>query len=52
MLEHFSDSTEYGKLYINYPMFEAYRHISKQSVLNNQLDEFFLINFYKRSVNC
>ena len=48
MLEHFSDSTEYGKLYINYPMFEAYRHISKQSVLNNQLDEcFFKLTFTK-----
>jgi len=27
MLAHFSDSTEYGKLYLNYPMMESFRHM-------------------------
>ncbi len=27
MLAHFSDSTVYGKLYLNYPMMESYRHM-------------------------
>ena len=27
-LEYFNDSTDNGKLYINYPMLESYRHIS------------------------
>jgi len=28
LLRHFNDSSDSGKLYLNYPMIEAYRHIS------------------------
>lgn len=27
MMQHFDDSTDNGKLYLNYPMLESYRHI-------------------------
>ncbi len=28
-MEHFTDSTTYGKLYLNYPMLESYKHLKE-----------------------
>lgn len=41
MLIHFHDSTDGGKLYINYPMIESFRHIS-------QMPD---VKFFKRTVS-
>ena len=42
LMNHFNDSTEHGKLYINYPMVESFYHLSK--VKEIQVDENFANN--------
>lgn len=40
-LIHFHDSTDMGKLYINYPMLESFRHLNKEKLLANMTDPEF-----------
>ena len=52
MLDLFNNETEYGKLFINYPMMESYRHfdITNPSTLNNKcviVDNEVLTNYKK-----
>lgn len=41
-LKHFQDSTDMGKLYINYPMMESYKHIHQSSLISKVDDEEFI----------
>lgn len=47
LMNHFNDSTEYGRLYINYPMLESFRHIDKQAVKSCSYDT----DFFNRQFN-
>lgn len=47
MMNHFDDSTQYGRLYINYPMLESFRHINNSAVNSCRCD----IDFFKRDFN-
>lgn len=55
MLEFFNDSTGNGKLYINYPMMQSYRHISSYPQEDNEFkDRTIDVNLcsnYKQIVN-
>ena len=51
LMTHFSDSSEAGKLYINYPMLESYRHIDRNCLQTLSLDVgFFERMFYEADV--
>ena len=39
-MKHFKDPSDYGKLYINYPMVEAFRHVSPSDIANKQSANF------------
>lgn len=39
--QHFSDSTTYGRLVINYPMLESYRHSNKDKLMACEFDRWF-----------
>ena len=52
-IEYFGDSTDNGKLYINYPMFESFKHISNLddlSYLDTMVARKDIVN-YKGTVN-
>lgn len=42
LMTHFDDSSNYGRLFINYPMLESFQHIDKKSYTSGQKDENFL----------
>ncbi len=48
LLTHFSDSSDMGKLYINYPMMESYQHIDGAKLKSGEVDEEF---FERRFTN-
>ncbi len=41
LMKHFDDSTNHGQLYINYPMLEAFRCISKNDLANGGISTAF-----------
>lgn len=47
MLEFFNDSTDNGKLYINYPMLESYRHILRMPDLSFRNKEVSIPEVYQ-----
>lgn len=55
MLQFFNDSTNNGKLYINYPMMQSYRHICKypeeDNEFMNRVIDISMCSKYKQIVN-
>ncbi|SFP89428.1 hypothetical protein [Hydrogenimonas thermophila] len=55
MIELFNNETEYGKLYINYPMVESIRHISKnidfKELIHNTFDKKYKNRVHNESDN-
>lgn len=47
LMHHFNDSTEYGRLYINYPMLESFKHLNHQAVNSCSWDT----GFFSRQFN-
>ena len=41
LMGHFCDSTDYGQLYINYPMLESYRYIPEDDLQNGGISKTF-----------
>lgn len=41
LTNHFCDSTDFGKLYINYPMLESFRHFPKKELGSQEISEKF-----------
>ena len=41
LINHFSDSSDYGRLFINYPMLESFMHINKQCYEKGEKDPAF-----------
>lgn len=52
MLEYFSDSADMGKLYINYPMMQSYKHIKRlpDNEFKNRIVETMDASNYKKIV--
>lgn len=44
--EHFVDSSDYGKLYINYPMVESFYHIDRDHYIKSIPDENFKLSTF------
>lgn len=42
LMAHFKDSSDMGKMFINYPMLESYQHIDLEKLKQNEVDTDFL----------
>ena len=53
MIEHFSESTDAGKLYVNYPMLESYKHFASipDPCFNQRAVELKNLSRYKEIVD-